>query len=133
MNLKAMLDTIYDDDCQVPCITIKFSGVPCGNEDEQIKTVLDFIAVRSYNDFPGKKVVAFLKSAIKRKELAEFRFGREYSPVVYFEPSHWNKPKDKKCTKKEYKAVCEQFMEKVKLALKPDELHLNGEIRAWWD
>lgn len=84
-----------------------------------------------YNDFNGGRVANFLDGLIDNGDAVGFRFGREYSPVLYLTVSQW--VLQSKRTPEQMKVAIARIMEGFK-ALKADEVSCDGNtIRAWWD
>lgn len=81
--------------------------------------------IQWYGNFRGPALACQLQYLYHRGYLAEARFGREKSPVVYLKPSYWNQQTQGNLAK----------VETVKslMRLKPNHLESNAyEIGAWW-
>jgi hypothetical protein len=95
---------------------------------QQILELADAIEhIEWYGKFRGPALACQLQYLFHKGYLAEARFGREHSPVVYVKPPHWNRLT--------YDSPVKVELVKSLRRLKPDhmdESEVYG-IRARWD
>jgi len=147
MNPTKLLEIIFDenDSCVEGGPTVRESASITKSFPNQ--SIIPFIQKLAYNAFNGAKVASFLVQMAKQGKIMSFRFGREYSPVLYLTVSPYAKglcdPPDKN--------ILEIRIQKIIGALKKlkaDEVEREGAVeyhddtglvqeggivRAWWD
>lgn len=124
IGTKKLLETMFSDNCQVLSCYVQASVSVVRVSPKELSSdmvgMLEFIETLRYNDFDGVSAVAFIKKHIK--DIYTIRFGREYSPVMYFRMAV-NTPEKRNA-----------FANAINEALSPDECGWCGEeLRVWFD
>jgi hypothetical protein len=104
--------------------------------------VLKGLQAVEYNAFDGAKVEPWLRgkllAEVEDGPVISFRFGREYSPVLYLDVARAEKVganDNRKLTPRERRQIALAIVAEAKATLEADEAHVEspGVIRLWWD
>ena len=106
---------------------------PMGKGGRYRDDILDFIAkMPAANNFDGEKLARELKQMIQQGLIREYKFGREYSEVVYITVLDFQHVT--RLTPQELSLRVERVKTIMKNILGADEVSSNGSVvRAWWD
>lgn len=120
--------------------TVEVQTIIDGDGREFHPVIGEIARISSYNNFGGRRVAKFLRDNIFANghgAITSFRFGREYSPVLYLTVARAVKEGEdyRKLSAKERRDVTRKLLARAKAEIDPDEADIIGPgmIRLWWD
>jgi hypothetical protein len=132
-----LIDLIYGD-LITPRATVEVQTIVDSDRPE-FEPVLRAMDGIRYNEFDGGKAAVFLRGHLVAEDymggsIIGFRFGREYSPVLYITITG-GRPHGARLNAQERRQLTTRFMREAKQQLNPDSATVvgPGEIRLWWD
>lgn len=137
MNAGNLVDVIFSDPMPTPMATVESQTI-IDIDRHYFQPILEGMErISSYNAFRGKKVADFLRKHLmslnKDGAIIRFRFGREYSPVLYINVAR--SIDGGHLTPEERETLALALIEEAKQTIHPDEADIQSEgvIRLWWD
>jgi hypothetical protein len=136
-----LVAVIFDDYIVSAYVEMMTISKPAGYGDWQ--QLLEAIGKIDYNEFDGRKVSDWLcmRTAFNGGTIANIRFGREGSPVLYLtvtkavhEPTGTDPHAYRKLTARERTRLARTLLKEAK-DIMPNEAWIEppGVVRLWWD
>lgn len=144
-RIGELLNLIYNENADVDAFAYVESFTRDCNKN-QYTNILSWMRDLNYNDFHGKEIVPVIERLIKNGNLLSFRFGREYSPVIYLTVHNWDSQAKRSLTDEQFerrkKNVARSFEfcgDKIEYIYERQSANMlehkvkNAVLRVWFD
>lgn len=134
-----ILKLIFDQNLEM-FATVEASTVDVCDRGSYEPLLLGVRAIESYNNFNGVPVESWLRdrlTSLKNGPIISIRFGREYSPVLFFTIANAlvEGKELREIKANERRNIALSLIKNAKRLLTPDsaEIVFPGVVRLWWD